>query len=97
MSRLELIHDIIGINADGQICHPFKGLSGPKRGHFSYTLSTTDNTSFAAVAEPELRRMIESGEFNERGRVRMVPANATTTSGAGAMSVVRYKGRALPL
>lgn len=97
MSRLELIPDIIAINKDGEACHPFKGLIGPKCGYFNYTLSTTDSTSFVAISDLELRHMIEDGEFNERGRVRMVPANATSTSGASALSVGRYMGRVLPL
>src|SRR5690348_17336074 len=93
---VELLHDVIGMNESGDTCHPFKGLSGSKRGQFSYTLQN-DNKTFRAVGEPELRRMIEAGEFNERGRVRMIPAGATRTSGAGALRVVSYKGRRLPL
>jgi hypothetical protein len=97
MKKLELLHDIVGINDDGVECYPFKGLKGSKRESFSYTFSTTDNTSFQPVNEAGLRRLVEEGEFNTRGRVRMVPANANSTAGAGAMKVVRYKGRALPL
>ena len=93
---LELLHDVVGINDDGALCHPFKGLAGAKSGCFSYTLNS-DNTTFMPISEPDLRRMVESGNFNERGRIRMVPTGATTTSGAGALQVVRYKGRVLPL
>ena len=93
---VELLHDVVGINEAGDECHPFKGLAGAKLGYFSYTLQN-DNTTFQAVGEPELRRMIEAGEFNDRGRVRMVPAGASSTAGAGALRVARYKGRRLPL
>mgnify|MGYP007109773516 CR=1 FL=1 len=97
MSRtLELLFDVVGINNAGETCHPFKGVSGKKRGYFSYTLQT-ENTTFQAIAESDLLRMIEAGEFNERGRVRMVSAGATGTAGAGALRVVSYKGRRLPL
>ena len=93
---LEILDDVVGINEAGVECHPFKGLAGPKRGQFSYTF-LNDNTTFKPVDEAELRRMIEAGDFNERGRVRMVPPGSASTSGAGALRVVRYKGRRLPL
>lgn len=94
--KLEFLSDVVGINEAGEECHPFKGIRGDKRGFYSFTLSS-DNTTFTAISEPELRRRIEAGEFNSSGRVRMIPAGATSTSGAGALSVVRYKGRTLPL
>ena len=97
MSRpVELLHDIVGVNQAGEQCYPFKGLAGPKLGHFSYTLQS-DNTTFVAIDETELRRLVEAGAFNERGRIRMIPAGVATTSGAAALRVIRYKGRALPL
>jgi hypothetical protein len=95
-AALELLEDIVGINEAEELCHPFKGVRGDKRGYFSYTLSN-DNTKFAAIGELDLRRMVESGEFNERGRIRMVPAGASSRAGAGGLSVFSYKGRVLPL
>lgn len=97
MPNIEMIREIVGINKNGEICHPFKGISGAKRGKYSYTLSTKDNNSFIAIDEAGLRRMIESGEFNDKGRVRMIPASAKSSSGAGALSIKQYMGRLLPL
>lgn len=92
----ELLEDIVGINAAGEVCHPFKGVRGTKRGHFSFTLSN-DNTSFQGATEALLRRMIAAGDFDYTGRIRMVPVGAKSTSGAGALRVVKYRGKKLPL
>lgn len=97
MKPIEQILDIVGINEAGIECHPYKGLKGDKTGYFSYTFKTDSNTDFARATEADLRKLIEGGEFNDRGRIRMVPANALSTSGAGALRVIRYKGRLLPL
>lgn len=93
---IELLKDVVGTKMAGVERHPVKGIDGDKFGFFSYTFSS-DNSTFQPVTEAELRRMIEAGEFNTRGRVRMVPANATTTGGARGLRVRSYKGRQLPL
>jgi hypothetical protein len=95
-SSLALLTDVVGINDDSIVCHPYLGLTRSKRGYYSFTLSN-DNKTFAPISEADLRRKIESGEFNDRGRIRMVPFGSTAVSGAGAMRVVRYNGRLLPL
>lgn len=89
---LELIHDIVGINDAGQKCHPFKGVRGEKKGFYSFTFSS-DNTTFRPITETELRKKIEDSDFNEVGRIRMIPAGETKTSGAGALSVFTYLGK----
>lgn len=89
---LEIIEDIIGINYDGLECHPFKGVKGDKKGFFSYTLSA-DNTTFKPVNETQLRKLIEDGEFQNKGRIRMIPKGATSTGGAGALKVQKYNGK----
>ncbi|WP_285318478.1 hypothetical protein [Stenotrophomonas maltophilia group sp. Smal35] len=96
MRALELLYDIVGVNSAGVECHPFKGLVGAKVGKFSYTMNR-DNTTFKGIDESVLRRMVESGDFNERGRIRMVSSGSTGTSGASALRVVSYRGRLLPL
>jgi len=96
LRELELLEDIVGINEAGEDCHPFKALTGDKRGYFSYTLQSC-NTTFKAIGESDLRRMIEAGDFNACGRVRMIPAGSLRTAGAGALRIVRYRGRRLPL
>ncbi|MCZ4279698.1 hypothetical protein O4H49_02835 [Kiloniella laminariae] len=88
---LEILEDVIGINKDGIVCHPFKGLKGDKKGYYSYTFSS-DNTTFKPATERELREFIEKNEFSNKGRIRMVPKGATSTGGAGALMVQKYKG-----
>ncbi len=89
---IEILEDVVGINDDGLECHPFKGLRGDKKGYFSYTLST-DNTTFRPATELQLRKLIEDGEFRDKGRIRMVPKGSATTGGAGALKVQKYNGR----
>lgn len=94
--KIELLEDVTGINENGMLCHPFKGLVRDKKGKFSFTLSS-DNISFRGVTEMELRELLESGSFNERGRIRMIPFDATSTGGAGALRPISYKGKKLPI
>ena len=94
---IELLEDVIGINSDGLVCHPYKITRGDKRGFFSYTLETDNNLDFKGTNEVELRALIEAGAFNERGRVRMIPAGSVKVEGGKALSVKRYNGIALPV
>jgi hypothetical protein len=89
---LDLIHDIVGINKAGQMCHPFKGVRGDKKGFYSYTLSL-NNKTFKLITDTELRKRIEDGDFSGQGRIRMIPAGEAKTSGAGALSVFSYLGK----
>ena len=89
---LDLINDVVGYNDAGEKCHPFKGKQGSKKGFYSYTFSS-DNSTFKPITETELREKIETGEFNGRGRIRMIPKETTKTSGAGALSVHSYLGK----
>ena len=93
---IEMIEDIIGKNAAGLVCHPYKYLQGKKKGFFSYTFER-DNKTFKGVTEEDLRAMIEAGKFNERGRIFMLPAGSTIVNRNGALRVVRYKGQLLPI
>lgn len=93
---IEFIEDIVGKNAAGLVCHPYKYLQGEKKGFFSYTFEN-DNKTFKAVGEEELRAMIEAGKFNERGRIFMLPAGSVNVDRNGALRVVRYQGRLLPI
>lgn len=90
---LDAITDIIGRNHNDETCHPFKYQRGPKAGRFVYTLY--DNDEFESADEDGLRSLIESGAFNKRGRIRMIPKGSCTTSGASALSVISYKGKPL--
>ena len=94
--KFEVIVDIVGKNEAGETCHPFKGVRGEKKGFFSYTF-LSDNKSFVPTTESELRKKIEAGEFNSRGRIRMIPPGAKSTTGAGALSLVSYKGKKVPI
>jgi hypothetical protein len=95
-NSIELFEAIVGLNEQGKICHPFKGLKGDKKGLFSITFSA-DNTTFRGVTEQELRTLVISGAFNDAGRIRMIPKGADSTSGAGALHPVSYQGSKLPL
>lgn len=97
MSRLEFLEDVVGLNKSGVKCHPYKGLVGPKKGKFSYTLKTEDNKDFQSATAEELIKLIEAGAFDVRGRIRMLPADGQHSKSNSALSVVSYKGQRLPL
>jgi len=92
---LELLKDVEGCNGADETCHPVKCVSGTKRGYFNYRLSSKG--TFTRISEADLRGMIERGEFNTRGCIRMVPVHAASTAGAAGLCVVKYKGMLLPL
>lgn len=92
----ELLEEVVGINDAGEVCHPFTGVLGGKTGLFSYTM-LSDNTTFKGINAASLRRKIEAGEFNYKGRIRMIPKRAISTSHAGALRVVSYMGKKLPI
>lgn len=90
---LDLKKGIIGLNDDGETCHPYKCIEGDKAGFYSYTLSS-NNKTFKPATKSKLREMIEAGDFQSGGRIRMIPLG-TTRTGAGAMKVQSYTGRAV--
>jgi len=92
-----MLRDIVGSNRSGKICHPFKGSVGVRKGMFSINLKKQNNRSFASVTEDILRSLIERGEFNEGGTIRMVAEDAEYTGGASALRPRMYKGKKLPL
>jgi hypothetical protein len=92
----ELLADVIGINTAGLVCHPYKLTKGEKAGKYSYTLETDNNLNFIATDEAGLRALIEAGEFDSKGRIRMLPAVAAPGAVGNALSVRRYKGKLLP-
>ncbi|WP_421549155.1 hypothetical protein [Pseudomonas sp. QD4] len=94
---LDLLEDVIGKNEAGLICHPYKGQRGEGKGLYSYTLETENNRNFINVDELKLRSLIEKGQFNEKGRIRMVPAGSVDTARQGALNVLRYNGHLLPI
>jgi hypothetical protein len=71
-------------------------LKGNKKWMFSITFFS-DNKTFKGVEEDELRRLFDSGDFNEKGRIRMVPYGLNLTGGAGALRPVSYKGEKRPI
>jgi hypothetical protein len=97
MSRFEFLEDVVGVNKSRVKCHPYKGLVGPKKGKFSYTLKTEDNKDFKSATAEELIKLIEAGAFDVKGRIRMLPADGQHSKGNSALSVVSYKGQRLPL
>lgn len=93
----ELLEDVIGVNQAGLVCHPYKLSRGKKSGQYSYTLETDNNLNYIGIDEAGLRALIESGAFNEKGRIRMLPAGCPSGAIGNALSVRRYQGRLLPI
>ena len=99
-NSVKMLRNIVGLNRSGKTCHPFKGRVGVSKGRFSINLKKHDNRSFASVTEDILRSLIERGEFNEGGTIRMVAEDAEDaeyTGGASALRPRMYKGKKLPL
>ena len=94
---IEILRDIVGLSGSGETRHPFKGRAGVNKGKFSINLKKKNDRSFAAVTEEILRSLIEKGEFNESGTIRMVAEDAQYTGGASALRPKIYKGKKLPL
>lgn len=92
---LKLITDIVGKNSSGETCHPYQFKRPPHTGLYSYSFDGNDNYQYCD--EAELRKLIEAGKFNTRGRIRMVPTGDDTLKRSGAMSVQKYKDMFLPL
>jgi hypothetical protein len=93
---LELLEEVVGINGRGLVCHPYKFQRGRKKGLYSYTLNA-DNINFQCVDEVDLLSMIESVQFNETGRILMIPAGSKNADRLRALNVLRYKGESLPI
>jgi hypothetical protein len=93
---LELLEDVTGMNDAGLVCHPYKFKRGDKKGLYSYT-QKSDNKTFEGINEKALRVLIERGDFNETGRIFMVPAGSVNTDHHGALNVYRYKDERLPI
>lgn len=93
----ELLEDVVGVNQAGLVCHPYKLTRGDKAGQYSYTLETCNNLNYIGVDEAGLRSLIESGAFNEKGRIRMLPAGYLVGAVGNALSVRRYQGKLLPI
>lgn len=93
---LDLLEDVAGVNDAGIVCHPYKFRRGKKKGLYSYTLKS-DNKTFTGIDELALRAMIEGGDFDETGRIFMVPAGSASTENHGALNVKTYKSKRLPI
>jgi hypothetical protein len=94
---IEILTDIVGVNRSGKICHPYRVRVGVHSAKFSINFKKHKNKSFAAVTESILRSLIEDGEFNKKGTIKMVVKDAQFTSGATALRPRAYKGKKLPL
>jgi len=93
----QLLEDVVGVNRAGLVCHPYKLTRGDKAGQYSYTLETNNNLDYVGIDEAGLRLLIESGAFNEKGRIRMLPAGCPAGAVGNALSVRRYQGKLLPV
>jgi hypothetical protein len=93
----EMLVDIVGMNREGLICHPYRLTKGDKAGKYSYTLQTDNNLNYIGIDEDGLRGLVEAGAFDEKGRIRMLPANPRPGVSGNALSVVSYRGKPLPL
>jgi len=92
---LKLIADIVGRNSSGEICHPYQFTRKPHAGLYSYSFE--GNQEYQYCDEAELRKLVEAGRFNSKGTIRMVPKEDVNLKRSGAMSVLKYKDKFLPL
>ncbi|WP_288521035.1 hypothetical protein [uncultured Pseudomonas sp.] len=95
ITMTDLLEDVVGMNEAGLICHPYKLRRGKNAGKYSYTLETDNNLNYIGTDEAGLRALIEAGAFDERGRIRMLPAGAPPGTLGSALSVRCYLGRPL--
>jgi hypothetical protein len=92
---LYMLTDIVGTNNAEVVCHPVAMVLPPKKGLFS--VKPRPNAKYLGVTEADLRKMIERGDLDKHGSVRMVPFDATSSAHASALRVRRYRGKKLPL
>jgi hypothetical protein len=97
LDSIEIMTDIVGVNRSGEICHPYRVRVGVHNAKFSINFKKQKNKSFAAVTESILRSLIEEGEFDEKGTIKMIVKDAQYTGGATALRPRAYKGEKLPL
>lgn len=95
MSRFEFLEDVVGLNDDDIHCHPYKHTVRGQKGKFSYSFAT-HNRDFIPATATELIELIEDGQFDGKGKIRMLPPDSKDTKNNGAMRVVLYKGQRLP-
>ncbi|MFR0673122.1 HNH endonuclease [Enterobacterales bacterium AW_CKDN230030176-1A_HGKHYDSX7] len=95
MSSFEFLDDVVGINDEGIRCHPYKHTVAKQKHRFSYSFET-HNRGFKPATAEELIAMIENGQFDKKGKIRMLPPDSTNTKKNGAMRVEIYKGKNSP-
>jgi hypothetical protein len=95
MSSFEFLEEVVGINAVGEHCHPYKHTVNGEPDKFSYSFES-HNKNFKAATAKQLIELIEEGAFNGQGKIRMLPPDSKNTKKNGAMSVALYKGQPLP-
>ena len=95
MSRFEFFEDVVGLNDDDTHCHPYKHTVRGQKGKFSYSFET-HNRGFMPATAAELIALIEDGQFDGKGKIRMLPLDSKDTKNNGAMRVVLYKGQQMP-
>lgn len=91
----KVITDIVGKNTNGETCHPYQLSRKPHAGLYSYSFEGND--CYQYCDESELRKLVEDGEFNTKGTIRMAPAGDDNLKRSAAMSVYKYKDMFLPL
>ena len=89
-----MLTDIVG-GEPGAVCHPVAMVKPSKKGLFSF--KPNHRSAYRAVSESKLRLMIERGDFDRSGSVRMVSPSAKSSACAPALRVRSYKGKRLPL
>ncbi|WP_415760273.1 HNH endonuclease [Pseudomonas sp. LT1P18] len=95
MSGFEFLEDVVGVNDDNIRCHPYKHTVRGQKGKFSYSFAT-HNRGFIPATAAELIELIEDGQFDEKGKIRMLPLGSKDTKNNGAMRVQIYKGKPKP-
>ncbi len=86
--------DVWSFDKNGTKVHPYKGERGNKQGLYSVNF-TNDTNNFHGMTEKQLIDAILSGEFKDRGTIRMLPLNAKPGSERNAFGPKFYKGKSV--
>ncbi|MNG18831.1 hypothetical protein D3C84_1029340 [compost metagenome] len=79
-------------DSTGKKLHPYKGERGEKKGLFSVNF-TNDTNNYQGMTEAELIKAITSGQFKDRGTVRMLPVTVEPGAERNAFAPHFYQGK----
>ena len=83
MAKRNFLTRVWAFDANGEKVFPYTGIRGAKKGLYSVNF-TSDTRNYEGLDEAELVSAIESGRFQLRGSIRMLPLGADTSQGNNA-------------